>query len=453
MAGPGQVEPLASEERAELERLRREVADLRAGRTPGVTTTAQAGRRTGALRWIASGLLLVLVAVLGSGAVAARFVRSEVLDTDRYVQTVTPLASDPDLQAALTDQITEQIMTRIDVEQMTADALGALTEVDPRVPQAVVGLAPVIDGQARSFVHTTASRLVTSEQFQAMWIEANRRAHQELVSVATGENSGGVAIDDKGRVSIELAAIIETVKADLVDRGFTFAERLPEVNASFVLFESADLVTAQRAVTWLDKASAVLPWLTLLTALLAIWAAPRGGRRRALALVGAALAIGMGVLAVSVGVGRSVYLGEIPTDVLPPAAAAALFDTLAQPLRTTLRAVFVLGMLIGLVGYLSGASASATAIRRGYGRTMDRFRTPAVDREPRAVETYAARFRVPLRIVTVAIAVAVLVFWRYPSGTVVVVTILIAVLALLLVEFLARPALADRTEHPVDQIE
>lgn len=444
--------PLSSDERAELERLRREVTELRAAAPPPPPTeVAPSGPpRSGhpALRWTAAGLLLVLVAVVAYAGVAARFTRSEILDTDRYVQTVAPLASEPALQAALADQITDQIMTRVDVEQMTADALGALTEVAPRVPQAVVGLAPVIAGQAQSFVHNAASKLVSSEQFQSMWIEANRQAHEELVSVATGENTGSVKIDDRGQVSISLAAIIDTVKADLAGRGFAFVERLPDVDATFVIFQSADLVKAQRAVNALDKASAILPWVLLLVSLLAIWAAPRGGRRRALCLVGAAIAVAMALLAVSISIGRAVYLDAVPPDVLTTDAASVLFDTIVAPLRTTLRAVFVVGLLVAIVGYLTGSSSSATAIRGAYSRTMDRLRSPATDREPRAVEKYAATFRLPLRIAIIGIAIAALVFWRYPSGTVVIVTILIAVLALLAVEVLARPALASRAPAP-----
>lgn len=451
MTGASAGEPLTTDERAELERLRREVADLRAT-TPAPTVPGPAAPpRTGhpGLRWTATALLLVLVAVLGIGSVAARYANSQILDTDRYLQTVAPLASEPALQAALADQITDQIMTRVDVEKMTADALSGLTEVAPRVPQAVVGLAPVIAGQARTFVHNTATKLVTSDQFQTMWVQANREAHQELVSVATGANSGSVTINDKGEVSITLATIIDTVKSELVNRGFTFVEKLPNVNATFVIFQSADLVKAQRAVNLLDKASSVLPWLTLLVALLAIWSAPRGGRRRAVSLTGAAIAIGMGVLAIAISVGRAVYLSHVPVDVLPSDAASVLFDTVILPLRVALRAVFVLGLLIGIVGYLSGSSPSATAVRGGYGRLMDRLRTSPTDREPRAVEKIAATYRIPLRVVIVGVAVAVLVFWRYPSGVVVIVTTLLAVLALLAVELLARPAL-NRPEGLTD---
>ncbi|TQF68661.1 hypothetical protein FK531_12660 [Rhodococcus spelaei] len=455
MADSGSDDALTGDERSELLRLRREVAELREAKqrpestgavAQGISEPARRGHP--ALRWTATGLLLVLVAVLGYASVVARFARSEVLDTDRYVQTVTPLAADPVLQAELANQITDQIMTRVDVEKMTADALGALTEIAPRVPSAVVGLAPVIAGQAKSFVHDAASSLVTSSQFETMWIEANRQAHQELVAAATGDTSGSVKVNDKGEVSVSLAAIIDTVKSNLVQRGFSFVDKLPDVNATFVIFESADLVKAQRAVSALQKASTVLPWLTLLVAVAAVWAAPKNGRRRALSLVGASLAVAMALLAVSISIGRSVYLGAIPSDALSPDAAAVLFDTLIVPLRTTLRAVFAAAVVVGIIGYLSGTSTSAAAVRRAYRRGMDALRAPKEGREPNQIERSVATFRMPLRVAIIVIAIATVVFWRYPSGLVVVVTILLAALALLVVELVARPALPRRESAP-----
>jgi hypothetical protein len=47
------------------------------------------------LRWSGAGLLVLLSALLIVASVAARSARSEVLNTDRYVATVAPLADDP----------------------------------------------------------------------------------------------------------------------------------------------------------------------------------------------------------------------------------------------------------------------------------------------------------------------------------------------------------------------
>jgi hypothetical protein len=164
-AGPDDIPtgPLNTEERAELERLRAQVAALTDELTAGIAPPARPLRH--GWRWAAVALLSILIAVLAITSVTARFVRSEILDTDRYVTTVAPLASDPALQTQIANTITDEIFTRVDVEGLTADALTALadavpaTEDAPRVDRAIEGLAPVIAGQARSFVNQTVSSL------------------------------------------------------------------------------------------------------------------------------------------------------------------------------------------------------------------------------------------------------------------------------------------------------
>ncbi|MEV0947265.1 hypothetical protein [Rhodococcus sp. NPDC049939] len=438
--------PLDESERGELERLRREVAELRSksgGLPPTVSTVGGVSGHTG-LRWTVTVLLLVLVAALGFSAVLARFTRSEVLDTDRYVQTVTPLSTNQVLQDELADQVTDELMTRLDVENVTEEALVSITENAPRVPDAVVGLAPVIAGQAKSFVRSTVGSLVASDEFEALWIQANRTAHQSLVAVLTGDTRAALEISDEGTVSISLAPIIDRASTMLADRGFAFADDIPAIDKSFVLFESPELVRAQRATSALDRASGVLPWLTLLAAVGAVWVSPKGSRRQAVVLVGVSLAVAMGLLAVAIAIGRSVYLGSVPSDVLSPQAAAELIDTLLLPLRTTMRAVFALAVVIAIVGYLTGSSDSAVAIRGAYSKAVDAVRRPKDDRAPYPVESAVAKFRVPLRVTIIALAVMTLVFWRYPSGMVVVVTVLAAVVALSVVELVARPALGER---------
>ncbi|MDI9918192.1 hypothetical protein [Rhodococcus sp. IEGM 1379] len=453
METPVADEPLSVIEREELEHLRQELADLRREHSepPRPATTTEATARP-ALRWTAAILLLVLVAVLGFSAVLARFTRSEVFDTDRYVQTITPLAADPVMQGELSDQVTDAIMARVDVESITAEALRSITENAPRVPPAVVGLAPVIAGQAQSFVHKTVKSLVASDQFETLWIQANQEAHQGLVAVLTGNTRAAVQINDEGTVSISLTPIIEKVRTTLTERGFAFADKIPAIDKSFVLFQSPELVKAQRATSALDKASTVLPLLTILVAAAAVWVAPKGARRRAFSLVGVSLTVAMALLAVAISIGRSVYLGSVPSDVLSPEAAAVLIDTVILPLKTTLRAVFVLALVVAVVGYLTGSSGSAAAVRGAYGKLLNRVRGRTDGWEPNQLESAAAQFRIPLRVVIVAIAVMTLVFWRYPSGVVVVVTVLLAVVAMVVVELVARPALGDRADdEPKDE--
>ena len=462
MADPDDNRPpgngnLAADERRELARLRAEVAQLRGERPPAAAAEARPRPQGHGLRWTAVVALLVLVALLLVTSVVARFARSEILDTDRYVSTVAPLGEDPAVKGAITNRVTDEIFAQVDVEGLTKQALTALTDVSnlatnaPRLDQAVVGLAPVIAGQAKNFVHDTVGSLVESDEFEDLWIQANRAAHTTLVAVVTGDTgSTAVQVDDSGTVSISLGTVIDKVKTRLSERGFAFADKIPQIDKQFVLVQSPELAKAQGLVRALDKAGDVLPWLTLLVAAGAIWAAPRGSRLRALAAVGVTFVVTMALLAVAILIGRSLYLGNLPSEIRSPEAAAAVFDTVVVPLRTTLRAVFVVGLVVAVGAYLVGGSASALAVRRGFGRGLDLLRRPGSTRTPTAVEVWLARVRIPLRVAIIAVTVLVIVFWNYPTGAVVGWTVLLALLALLLLEFAVRPVVA-RARQPGDE--
>ncbi|MCG2623871.1 hypothetical protein LVY72_18410 [Arthrobacter sp. I2-34] len=438
-------QPLGATERAELEALRRENAELR-GRQMEAAGRAPQGGRPGrrAWRWTASVILLVLTAVLALASVTANYLRSELLDTDHYVATVAPLAKNPTIQAEITDQVTRQITSRVNIEGITRQALTAITQSTPRVAPLVTGLAPVIADQATSLIHDTVSRLVMTDQFNDLWIQANRRAHQAMVAVATGETSGAVSVNPSGAVQISTAAIIDRVKQALVQRGVGFAAQIPSTDAQITIFQSPDLIRVQRAVGALEKLAAVLPWLTLACAAGAVFAAPPGSRRRALMFAGLSLSIAMILLALGLLIARSYYLGQIPPDAVSPGAAQTLIDALLVPLRTALRMVFVLGLVVALAAFLSGPSSAARMVRRGFTRGAD-YVTGKVSPGPaRPWQRWLARYRRILEGVIVGIAALLLVFWQYPSAAVVISIAASAVVLLVVVELLARPGVVER---------
>ncbi|WP_433666977.1 hypothetical protein ACQP06_25580 [Nocardia sp. CA-136227] len=372
--------------------------------------------RRSALRWTAAAVLLTLFAVLAITSVLAGFAHRELLDTDRYVRTVTPLSADPALREVLADRATDAIMNSVDVQSVTAQALAALADSNPRVPRAVTGLAPLATRQARGLVRDTAESVLASGQFRTVWIEANRQAHRGLVVVLTGAAPTAVGMDRNGAVSVQLGPLIDSVRSELTDRGFTFADQVPAIDRSFVVFRSPELVEARRWVMILDRVADVLPWITVLVAAGAVWAAPAGARRRALTWLGATLALAMALLAVAVGIARSAYLDAVPADVLTPRAAAAVIDAFLVRLDTTVRVMFALAVVIVLAA-----------------------QSHRVARDPRAIRSVVARYRGSLRIAVLAVAAITLTFWSYPTGPVVIWTLLATVTAWVVVELAAGP--------------
>jgi len=100
-----------------------------------------------ALRWTGAVVLLLVAALLITAAVVARYARSELLDTDAYVETVTPLASDPAVQNAITTRVTDELVAAIDVPKLAQDLAQQLNQVTnaPRADQIAGAVAGPIN--------------------------------------------------------------------------------------------------------------------------------------------------------------------------------------------------------------------------------------------------------------------------------------------------------------------
>ena len=264
------------EERAELERLRAEVARLRAEQgalPPQRSGPSRAPRRW--WRWVAATVLIAVSCLLAPLSVVSVWARSEVTDTDRYVDTVAPLAHDPAVQQAVTTNITNLVFQYVDVQGITNQALTAIASRDivpPAVGSQLQALAgPIADG-VKSFTEDRVAQVVSSDAFGQAWEQANRTAHQQLVAALTGESSS-VTIQNN-TVSVNVADLVATVKQRLIDSGFTLAEKIPAVNASFTVFESADLPKVQKAFNLLDTLGYWLPFILVALAGLGIYLAP-----------------------------------------------------------------------------------------------------------------------------------------------------------------------------------
>jgi hypothetical protein len=295
----------------------------------------------------------------------ARFARDEVLDTDQFVATMAPLASNEVLQNEIADRLTTEI---VDAASESLNSVAGKFTAD-MFDESFVG--SLLGRQAEPLVHRGVKSVLASDAFSTLWTEANREAHRAVVALLTGKAYAGVHIGDEGTVSLSLEPIISEIKGHLVKGGFDFADEIPAVDRSFVLFQSPELVKAQGYVSLLDTTADVLPWLVLFVAVAAIWAAPRDSRRKAFSLVGAGMTIAMALLAVAISIGRSEYLDAMPADVLSPPAAAVLIDAVLDPLGARLWPVAGLGIAVVLLGclpWLISAARTATQHVRGQGR-------------------------------------------------------------------------------------
>lgn len=360
--GAASTPVLDADERRELDRLRHEVATLRAGPAPG--------RRR--IRWasLAAAVLLVLGCVGVPASVLAVWTHRQVADTGRFVATVSPVIQDPLVRSALTNRISTEVLARIDVEQIANEAIDALAAQGMR-PQLVDRLhdltGPMAAGVA-GLVRDKVGQLVASPDFAAAWNRALQITHEQANAVLSGE-AAAIAIKD-GMVVLDLGPFIDAAKQQLVDSGFGAAARIPEVHPTVDLFAARTLVRAQTAYNTLDAVATWLPWVTLLLLACGVYLARH--RRRALLGTGLGVVAGMLVLAAALMVARALLVGGVPAQ--GAAAAAQTFDILVRFLRDALRTLTVLGLVVALGAYLVGPSAGAVATRAAVDRGITGLR-------------------------------------------------------------------------------
>jgi poly(3-hydroxybutyrate) depolymerase len=174
-------------------------------------------------------LLVTIGCLLAPLSVVAVWANSQITDQSRYLDTVAPISESPEVQAAVTDNITNRVLGYVDVAALTTEAVSRLS-ANGTLPPALAGslnalAKPLADG-VKGFVHDQVANVVSSQAFSDAWLQANRVAHQEVIGALTGEGAKGVQVSN-GEVSVNIGPIVAEVKTRLVDQGFTLAERIP----------------------------------------------------------------------------------------------------------------------------------------------------------------------------------------------------------------------------------
>jgi hypothetical protein len=392
-------------------------------------------------RWTAGIVVLFLAAVLGGVAVVSGYVRDQVLDTETYVQTVTPLIADPAVQDALAARLANEIVVRTDLTGTANDVASRL--VRQGAPARVEDLVPPLISGITSFLDTTIRKIITSPQFQTVWENMNRTAHTALVTVLTGTNSNLVKTNGK-TVTIDLGQLLIPLKQQLVDRGLTFANRIPNVSIPYTIVTSGKLPKIRTYVRALNAVATWLPWVALAIFVGGVLAVPN--RRRGIITGFVMLGVVDVLLLAGLAIGRSVYLDQLPSTVQSPDAAAVIYDTLLRYLNKALQSVLVAVIILVLAALLAGPSRPARWIRHQIGRLLNlagealgRTGTWAAS-TGRAIMT----IRRPLEFILGVLGVVVFILANRPSVSAVTWLAFGIVMAIIVIEILARMTSAAR---------
>jgi hypothetical protein len=434
--------------RARIAALEAENATLReaTGATDGATAgpAPSAGpprprRRRG--RTIAAVALVIIGLLLAPVAVVSAWARLQLVDTDRFVETFAPLADDPDVQGLISDQVTTAIEERVDIPALTKDVFDGIRSLDlpPRAEDALGLLeAPAAQGLS-TLVGNAIDRIVTSDAFSEIWRAALVASHKQFTAAIQGDPDAALAISDTGALSIQLGPIIERVKERLAERGIGFASAIPAIDRSIVIAKADSLVLLQTVYTLAVAVGTWLPFVVLLLLIAGVLIAKR--RSAALVWTAGGLALTMLITLAGFGTGRLFFVSTVSPSIMPAATARSIWDQLVELMISSVAALIVLAIAVALIAWLSGPWRPARAVRSF---ANDGFGTVRSSAEAHGITTgrfgeALHRYRVAIFAGIAVIAALVLLANRPLEVSTVVWTVVLALVAVLLVELLSRP--------------
>ncbi len=392
--------------------------------------------------WTLLATVLILIgAILAPVAVVASWAKVQLTDTDTFVATYAPLAKDPGVQAYITNQVVDVINQQVDVKQITSDVIDGITSLGtgPAATKALEALkGPAAQG-IQSLMHTAVNNFVTSNAFADVWTAALKLSHAQLVATMQNDPKAAIAIGSDGSIGIQLGPIMDQVKSRLVSQGITFASQIPTIDKTITVAQSDSIPTVQLAYNVALVAGAWLPWVAIAFLAAGVLVA----RRRAVALIWAAIALALSMIIVAAGfaIGRIVFIASASPSLLPSNVARTLFNTVVAAMRDTTVAVLVLAIVVAVVGWFAGPFEVPRKLRGFYVAGATRLRNVAEEHgiSTGRVGEWLYTQRVLLRIIIAVIASAIVLFVRPITPSLTIWTLVISVVVIAILELVQRP--------------
>jgi len=292
--------------------------------------------------------LLVLATLVTFLAIFSVWVNRQALNTDNWVDTSTNLLQDEEVQARLSNYLADQLFTDVDVQ----------AELEQTLPPRLAPLAGPAAGALHQLAPQVAQRALDTPQFETLWSEANRTAHESLLKILNDE--GSAVSTGGGEVTLDLSALLSQIGGQL---GGGIASKVPPDAGKLTILKSDELSLAQDVTSLIRRLPIVLTLLALVLYGLAVYlAGPR--RREALRSVGFGFLIA-GVLALVL----RQFAGNMVTDALASGdsvrpAVDAVWGIGTSLLRTVAVSAITFGILVVIAAWLAGPTRLATNLRR-----------------------------------------------------------------------------------------
>ncbi|HEX4670585.1 MAG TPA: SHOCT domain-containing protein [Solirubrobacterales bacterium] len=295
-------------------------------------------------------VLIVLGSLLAFLSVFAIWTERQALDTGEWVNTSGRLIQNSKVREAVSNYLVDQLYENVDVE----------AELKSILPGDTKELAGPAAGGLRQVAGDGAEKVLETSTAQSLWEDANRSAHEQLISVL--EDKGDAVSTSEGNVSLNLGSLLTNL-ASQVGIGQQLAEKLPPDAGQIEILRSDQLKTAQNIAIAIKGLALVLSILTFAAFAAAIYLS-RDSRWVTVLFSGLGLiAAGFAVIVFRHIAGGIVVDQLVVTESAKPAGEAtwSIATSLMTSIATT---VIVVGVLFSIAGWLGSPTGSARTSRR-----------------------------------------------------------------------------------------
>ncbi len=360
-------------------------------------------------RQLWSRIFAVILAIALPLTAISTWALANITNTDRWVATLHPLATDPVVTTYVAQQGAQAIVHQ----------LGVQSRIESALPSRAAFLATTITTELEKTITKALESAIQTKAFQNAFDRANRITHTLVVKILDGtENS---KINHARDVVLNVTPAIVAAIDRLDKQGITFLDPIRtsiDKNKLLVLklLDEREIASLQRYYKIASTLRWFTPVLTILLALMVIaFAKPRRRGVRRLALT---VTISAAVTYCLLRVGIAVAAARAPT---PTPVAKAVMKAVTSFLSAELLWLTILGVVGLALSWFFGDSDRATSLRRHLGHGLRAAGGSVASRSKELAHTdwqgwsqqNTTRLLGGLRIADVAIGaiVLILLFW------------------------------------------
>jgi hypothetical protein len=416
-----------------------------------------AGRtHVGLRRWLVG--ILVVLAVLGVLVTSVTlWAHGFLLNTDKWVETVAPIAKDPQVTHDLSVYLAQQGVDAIDVQQRAESALPS--QFDPLA--APIGTA--IEGWLQTFLQKNLEEFLNSETAYNLWVGVNRVAHEQVVNAL--RNEPGALDINNGEARLNLLPLLSKALIQVQQRAPQLLPNpIPEISpetppaeanaqlsqalgvqlpadlGQVTLLKSQDLETAQRAVRIFDAIVVLLVILTIALIVASVWLSLK--RRRTLIELGIGVALALIIARVVIDRLEANVVDGLKSGGGGGVAAATVEAALGNLTSFTL-AFLIAGIIVAVGAFLVGKPQWFTKAGEGIATLRETTAEPA---SPQGrVLLFMVRYADWLRLAGIVVALLILLIATPSWGWIIAIVLILLAWELVMRYLVHRATQPDAT--------